>query len=124
MAAEMNPVNWFEIPTTDLERATSFYETALGISLSPMEMAPLKMAWFPMTQGAAGATGALVQGEGYAPSASGTLVFIHVDDIDATLARIAANGGKTLVPKTDIGEYGSFAHFEDTEGNRVALHSD
>ena len=124
MASEMNPVNWFEIPTTDLARATSFYEAALEISLTPMEMEPLKMAWFPMTQGAPGAPGALVQGEGYTPSASGTLVFIHVEDIDGALARIDRNGGKTLVPKTDIGEYGSFAHFEDTEGNRVALHSE
>lgn len=124
MAGEMNPVNWFEIPTTDLARATSFYETALGISLTQVEMEPLKMAWFPMTQGAPGSAGALVQGEGYTPSGSGTLIFIHVDDIDEALARIDGNGGKTLVPKTDIGEYGFFAHFQDTEGNRVALQSE
>jgi hypothetical protein len=72
MAGEMNPVNWFEIPTTDLGRATSFYEAALEVTLAPNEMGPLKMALFPMAQGAPGATGALVQGEGYIPSATGS----------------------------------------------------
>lgn len=31
MASQMNPVNWFEIPVKDLERAKKFYESLLGI---------------------------------------------------------------------------------------------
>ena len=34
----------------------------------------------------------------------------------------AAAGGKTLLPLTPIGEHGHIAYFEDSEGNRVALH--
>ncbi len=44
-------------------------------------------------------------------------------DIEATLAKVAAGGGRTPVPKTDIGQYGFFAIFADTEGNRVGLHT-
>ena len=124
MANQMNPVNWFEIPVNDLARATSFYESSFGINLTSNEMGPLKMAWFPMIQEGVGATGSLVKAEGYSPSHSGTIVYIHVDDIDKTLIKINENGGKTLVPKTEIGQYGYIAHFEDTEGNRVALHSE
>jgi predicted enzyme related to lactoylglutathione lyase len=36
---------------------------------------------------------------------------------------VAERGGKVLRAKTGIGEYGFVGHFEDSEGNRVALHS-
>ena len=45
-----------------------------------------------------------------------------VFSIDPTLEAIEGAGGKTLVPKQSIGEHGFIAHFEDTEGNRVAVH--
>ena len=118
-----NPVNWFEIPAADIARAKSFYESALETELALNEMGPAKMAWFPMDPEAPGATGTLMQHEQYTPSYQGTLVYFSVDDIEATLARVEAAGGKTLNPKTSIGEYGFVAHFEDSEGNRVALHS-
>ncbi len=44
-------------------------------------------------------------------------------EIEAVLARVEANGGRTLTPKTDIGEYGFYAYFEDSEGNWVGVHS-
>ncbi len=100
MAEQMNPVNWFEIPANNLERAKRFYESLLCIELTLTEMGPLKMAWFPMFQGASGATGALVKAEGYAPSHAGTLVYLTVDNIDGMLKRVHAS-----------------------DGNRVALHS-
>ena len=117
-----NPVNWFEIPVSDLNRAKGFYEAVLGIELSLNESGPMKMAWFPMTISAPGAAGTLAQGEGYIPSKNGSLVYLHVDSIDETLKKIEDKGGKTLLPKTPIGEHGKIAHFEDSEGNRVALH--
>jgi predicted enzyme related to lactoylglutathione lyase len=46
-----------------------------------------------------------------------------VEDIQETLRGINVNGGRTLMPKTGIGEYGFIAHFEDTEGNRHSIHS-
>lgn len=123
MTDQTNPVNWFEIPVNDLERAKHFYETVFGLQLSLNEMGPMKMAWFPMTPETSGATGTLMKSEGYAPSHDGTLVYFSVTDIEETLAKVNANGGKTLLPKTGIGEHGFIAHFQDCEGNRVALHS-
>jgi predicted enzyme related to lactoylglutathione lyase len=123
VAAKINPVNWFEIPVKDIGRARKFYEKVLGLELSPYDMEPFTMAFFPMTQGAQGAAGSLIKGESYEPSHAGTVVYFSVDDIEETLRRINANGGKTLMPKKSIGQYGFIAHFEDTEGNRLALHS-
>jgi predicted enzyme related to lactoylglutathione lyase len=45
-------------------------------------------------------------------------------DLSPVLGRIPAAGGKVLLPKTQITpEIGYKAVFEDTEGNRLALHS-
>lgn len=122
MASHANPVNWFEIPVNDIAKAKAFYETILEIELTESEMGPNKMAWFPMEMGAAGATGALLKGDGYKPSYDGSLVYLHVDGIDTTLEKINATGGKTLMSRMSIGKHGFIAHFEDCEGNRVALH--
>lgn len=49
------------------------------------------------------------------------LLYIGSDDIDASLAKIEANGGKTVLPKTEIPGIGWFAIFTDPTGNRLAL---
>ena len=119
----MNPINWFEIPVNDLDRAISFYGAILGVEITKTEMGPSIMGWFPMEQNGAGATGTLMKSEGYKPSYDGTLVYFSVESIEDTLDKVGNNGGKAIFPKTSIGEYGFIAHFEDCEGNRVALHS-
>lgn len=118
-----NVINWFEIPVTDMDRAKKFYETVFNFEMVKNNMANLEMAWFPMEENAPGATGSLIKADSYVPSYDGSMVYFSVEDIDKTLAAINANGGKTLNPKMSIGEYGFVAHFEDCEGNRVALHS-
>jgi uncharacterized protein len=119
----MNPVNWFEIPVIDMARAKSFYESVFGLQISLNQMGPLEMGFIPMDDNAYGATGSIVKGEGYVPSHTGTLVYFSVPDIEAVLERIKQNGGRILLPRTSIGEYGFVANFEDPEGNKVALHS-
>lgn len=121
----MNPVNWFEIPVTDIERAKAFYEKVLGCKLERHDSDNMKMAWFPMTKDGAGATGSLVQEESYYPaeSVSGVVIYFSVADIDAILDKAAANGGEILQTRVGIGEYGFIGHFIDSEGNRIGLHS-
>ena len=122
MSTTVNPVNWFEIPVSDMSRAKSFYQSVFEIEITESEMGPNKMGFFPMELRAFGSAGSLVQGEGYTPSHEGTLVYLHVDSIDPTLALIQQSGGTTLMPRMSIGQHGYIAHFEDCEGNRVALH--
>ena len=123
VAVKTHIANWFEIPVKDLDRATKFYEKVFDVKLSREDMGGIKMAMFPFTQNAPGAAGTLVQGESYEPSHTGSVVYFTVEDILETLRKINANGGKTLMPKTAIGQYGFIAQYEDTEGNRLALHS-
>lgn len=119
----MNPVNWFEIPVNDIERAKTFYEKVFGLSLDLRDFENMKMAFFPMDMDTYGAAGALVTADGYVPSGTGVIIYFSVEDIEAVLAKANRNGGKTLVPKVGIGEYGFIGHFIDTEGNRLGLHS-
>lgn len=123
MSAPAHALNWFEIPVTDFARAKAFYEAVLGRSIETMAMEPMMMGFLASDQNTVG--GAIVQGEGNVPSASGTIVYLNGgDDLAPMLARAASAGGSVVIPKTDIGNgFGFFAHFMDTEGNKVGLHS-
>ena len=117
-----NALNWFEIPAADIKRAVKFYSTILGTELEISDMMPgYQMAMLPAEDGVGGG---IVQGEGYTPSAEGSMVYLNAgEDIDVPLGKVEGAGGKILVPKTSIGENGFFAYFLDTEGNKVGLHS-
>jgi predicted enzyme related to lactoylglutathione lyase len=117
-----NALNWFEIPATDMDRATSFYNTVLGCELQPWEMPDGSvMAMFPAEDGVGGA---VIQGEGYTPSAEGSIIYLNAGaDLSDALGRVEAAGGQVVLPKTDIGENGYVAYLLDTEGNKVGLHS-
>jgi predicted enzyme related to lactoylglutathione lyase len=120
-------VSWFEIPTTDLQRAQSFYETIFEIQMIPMDTQHLKMRMFPVQDPMNGIGGALCYADGfYKPSATGgALIYLNANpDLQTVLDRIEKAGGRILVPKTQISpESGYMAVFIDSEGNRVALHS-
>jgi uncharacterized protein len=123
MTTNLNPVTWFEIPVNNLHRAKAFYEKVFSTSLDPLEAGSVKMAWFPRPENATGTSGGLIQAPDRKPAKTGTVVFFSVPDIESTLAAVEANGGKVVMPKTGGGEHGSVAHFEDCEGNVVALFS-
>jgi predicted enzyme related to lactoylglutathione lyase len=119
-----NAVNWFEIPVKNFDKAQKFYESILDAKLEVVEAMGMKMAFFPadLEKGAVG--GGIIEGKGYEPSTNGTLVYLNGgDDLSVSLSKVEMAGGKILMPKTSIGENGFMAHFTDTEGNKIALHS-
>ena len=122
-----NAISWFEIPSTNLERAQKFYETVFGVSMIPMDMPNIKMRMFPIDDMARGIGGAIVDsGSFHIPSATdGPLIYLNANpDVQKVLDKVEAAGGKILVPKTEISpEHGHMAVFIDSEGNRIALHS-
>ena len=118
-----NALNWFEIPASDFIRAKNFYEKVLGITIEPLVMGPVTMGMLSSDPSAVG--GAIVHGDGSSPSKLGTVVYLNGgDDLAPMLARAKQAGASVVVPKTEIGnDFGFFAHFVDTEGNKVGLHS-
>jgi len=99
MTQSKDALTWFEIPAADLHRATRFYEPGVG--------------------------GCLIAGDGQAPAATGTVVYLAVSNaLDDALDRVKGAGGKIALPKTVLPEgMGVFAHVIDSEGNRVGLHA-
>jgi predicted enzyme related to lactoylglutathione lyase len=122
-----NAISWFEIPTTDLDRAQKFYEAIFETSLIPLDLQNLRMRMFPIENQMSGIGGALCHNKDfYKPSSTdGPLIYLNGNpDVQNVLDRVEAAGGKVLVPKTQISpEYGHMAVIIDTEGNRIALHS-
>ena len=120
-------ITWFQIPATDMARATKFYETICDLKLEPLDVGSgMQMAGFPADRSAGEISGAIVCGQGAVPSATGTAVFLNADpDLQVVLDRVEAAGGGILMPKTAIGMEGAghFAMIADTEGNTVGLHS-
>lgn len=119
-----NPVSYFEIPVSDMDRAIAFYEAVFSTTLERTTIDGLAMALFPFDENHAGISGALAQGESYVPSKSGPRVYFSVVNIDAVLQRVLDCGGTVAYPKTPVGELGWVAEFIDSEGNQIALHSD
>lgn len=122
-----NAISWFEIPTTDIDRAQKFYENIFGISMIPLEFPNIKMRMFPLDDMMTDVGGALVDSGGFhkVSATDGPLIYLNANpDVQKVLDKVEAAGGKISVPKTQISpEYGYMAVIEDTEGNRIALHS-
>lgn len=118
-------VGWFEIPVNNMNRAKQFYEAVFSIKIQLHDFNGLKMGWFPMVPNKKGITGSLVEHEAYVPSATdGAVLYFSSADIVTELDRVADAGGKVLQSKKQIGEgHGFMAVFLDSEGNRIALHS-
>jgi uncharacterized protein len=118
-----NMVSWFEIPSSDFARAVGFYKDILGVEIQEMDMFGTKMGMFPSD--GENVSGAIVHGEEYKPSSDGVTVYLNGgENLQTILDKVEPNGGTVIVPKTQITEeFGCFAMFTDTEGNKVALHS-
>lgn len=118
-----NPVVYFEIPVTDLERAESFYSTVFNFSFEKEIIDHYEMALFPFEEKNSGITGALAKGDVYKPTKNGVIIYFKTENIDATLEKVLQHDGKILYPKRIDEKYGfAVAEFEDSEGNRIALH--
>ena len=126
MVFNTHAINWFEIPVTNFDRAKKFYETIFDYQMPENQMGPARMGFLLYDFQNGGRGGAIVHNpEFYTPSKNGTLVYLNCDpDLSVVLKRVSAAGGKILEEKTEIGQnLGYWALIEDSEGNRVALHS-
>ncbi len=116
-------VSWFEIPAINFEQAVTFYNFIYDFEMEISSNNNYTMAFFPA---AGGIGGAIVCGPGSLPNEKGSLLYLNGgDDLNIILTRVGEAGGRVIMPKTLISEdAGYFAIFLDTEGNKMALHSD
>jgi predicted enzyme related to lactoylglutathione lyase len=113
-----HPIVHIEFSAQDREQAGKFYSDVFGWKVQ--QIPEMNYATFEAEGGPGG---------GFNPVSddypAGTVfVYIQSDDIEATLKKIEAAGGKALIPKTEIPTVGWFAFFSDPTGNKVALYTD
>ncbi|MBK9442376.1 MAG: VOC family protein [Comamonadaceae bacterium] len=121
-----NAISWFEIPTTQLDRAQAFFEVVTQRPMRREAMGPSQGAVFPYDMAGGGVGGALMMGPtAPALATGGTLVYLDATpSLDAALARTLAAGGQVVLPRQALPPgMGFFAHITDLDGNRVGLHA-
>jgi predicted enzyme related to lactoylglutathione lyase len=116
-----NRVVWFDLPVADLDRAARFYAAVLAIEVRKESFDNFSFAVFEHGQGNGGC---LVPNAGEVSATHGILVYFNVDGrIRDAVAQTEAHGGKVQQPVQAIGPHGFRAIVVDSEGNRIALHS-
>jgi predicted enzyme related to lactoylglutathione lyase len=113
-------IGWFDIPVLDMARAMRFYSTVLEREIKEE---------FPgvavMTHAKGDVAGCLYKKDGEIPSEHGPLLYFNVPGLlDDAVRLVPGLGGKIVQPKHSIGPYGFRAIVLDSEGNRIALHSE
>jgi len=114
----MSRVIHFEIPATDPEKLSAFYQKVFGWKFDkwagPMEY------WMIVTGGYScpGINGGMMRKPGGISSTTNT---IGVESVDGAIAAVSKAGGKLVMPKTPIPGVGYFAYCEDTEGNMFGV---
>ena len=111
----MNRVSYFEMSALDMNRAKAFWEKTFGWEFQKYE----GMDYYAVKTGkdGAGIDGGLSQRE----KDNQVVNNIEVASIDQTVKEIVKNGGKILVPKSEIPGMGYYAIFVDSEDNTFSI---
>ncbi len=101
---------WHELVSTDLSAATKFYQGLFDWTVQDMSgpTGPYRM----FMQGDLPVAGAMTAPQGVP---SNWLVYVGVEDVDATAAKITELGGKVMVPPTTVPGMLRFACAMDTQ---------
>ena len=105
---------WFELMTSDVESAKTFYKDLFGWEY---ETVPIPGSEYTVVKLNGEAVAGIMQMPdelvGMPPSWG---IYITVDDVDKTVEEIKAKGGKVLRPGTDIPDVGRFCVLQDKQG--------
>jgi uncharacterized protein len=119
LAGEPGSVVWNELNTRDMAKATEFYSAWLGWSAKAHEG---PMAYTEFQNGGQSVAGMMAIQPQWGDVPPHWLVYFGTEDVDATLAKVTANGGKTLAGPMDIPSGGRFAVLMDPQGAVFAVY--
>jgi hypothetical protein len=117
-----NTFCWADIPVTNLDRAIKFYSAVLKGEVKKDSFGEMSFGLLPHYE--SNVSGCLVVMKDNQPSQTGPLVYFSVEGrLDDAIVQVREHAGKILQEKHQIGPHGFRAIIVDSEGNRVALHS-
>jgi hypothetical protein len=117
-----NTFDWVEIQVTDIERAADFYKGLFGWSVIERDAADGSDVCIFDTGGTPRTENLSRGGLWLRPAGErlGVVVYVVVEDIDATLRQASALGGQVIVPRAPQGPHFR-ACFSDPDGNVLGL---
>lgn len=118
-----NPIIWFEIYVSNMDRAKKFYETVFELTMAQIPFAEGQMWGFPSNPEKWGCSGTLVQMAGFTPGNNSTIIYFSSSNCSIEEKRVLAAGGKIQKSKMSIGQFGFISLAYDTEGNIFGIHS-
>ena len=112
----LNTVTWWEIPVTDLGAAQAFYGPVFGWTFAPFGEG------YRAINGPDGKMiGGLMTGIDIS-SAGGIRLYVNVEDITKTLAKVTGAGGTVVSPGQPIGgDMGWWGAFTAPDGQVIGL---
>lgn len=123
----MNPVVHFEIPYDDSDRISQFYGAAFGWHTQMLgdDMNNYILVTTAESDVTPGAPAGAIDGGFYPkrpdwPQQYPSIV-IAVDNIEKSMTKVNAAGGKVLGEPMSIPDVGLYVSFTDTEGNRNSM---
>ena len=120
--SQNNRAVWFDLPVSDLQRAAEFYRNVLAVQVHIEQFEQIEFAVLEHSEGNGGCL--VVRPEEISADA-GLLLYLNVDGrIRDAVAKVGEGGGKIVEDVHAIGPHGFRAIVLDSEGNRLALHSE
>lgn len=118
--AGMSRVAIVSVPVTDQDRAAAFYSSYLGFDVIEDEAMGPTMRWVQLGNAEAGATTiTLTTWFDTMPAGSVTGLMIHVDDVEATRAKMAADDIECS--ELDDEPWGRYFTTKDPDGNGLVI---
>ena len=113
-----NTVCWNELATRDAKAAGPFYSALFGWKAEEMPMEGTSYTMF--MNGEARAAGMMQMTDEWGDIPSHWMMYLAVEDCDASAAKAAELGGNVCVPPTDI-QVGRFAVLDDPQGGTFSI---
>jgi predicted enzyme related to lactoylglutathione lyase len=108
------PIVHFEIGSKDAAESARFYGAVFDWSFAEIGAARL------IAGGHEGGPSGMLNALGHPPETY-VMVYVQVDDLEATLARVVEAGGQKLVGPAPIPDGRRFAWIQDPAGNTIGL---
>ena len=118
---DKNRAVWFDIYVADLERAVEFYRAVLAVEISIEDFNGMKFAVIAHDDG----NGGCIVVNPDEISDKGLLLYLNTHGrIRDAVEQVKSHGGSVKDDVHGIGPHGFRAIVIDSEGNRIALHSE
>ena len=106
---------WYELMTTDVEAAKSFYGKVVGWDTRETSMSSSRYTLFTVGQVSIGGLINLPQDAKKLGAAPQWVGYVGVDDVDIAVSRVKELGGTVHAPPTDVADFSRFAVVADPQ---------